>query len=108
MDDFVIPRKENGEKNENLSFKVKSQALSDFDLYSLFSNEVKESLNGGCPQEVIMWRNFANFCRAYDNDDETLMKKGKDLLSMSLENQLIVDALMESIRHNGKIISLPK
>merc|ERR1719232_1483725 len=107
MDDFVISRNED-ENNEKLSFEVKSQALSDFDLYSYSSNEVKESLKGGCPQEVIMWKNFAKFCRAFDDDDETLKKKGNDLLSMSLENQLIVDALMESIRHNGKIISVPK
>jgi predicted dehydrogenase len=106
MDDFVIPREEGG-KDKNLSFDVKSQSLSHADLYSLHSDEriISTPINNAMfnpPQEVLMWNNFFKFCRGIDNEDINAKKE----IYMSIQNQCIVDALMKSIQKNGEKISI--
>ena len=105
MDDFVIPRQE----NDILSFETTNQMLSHADLYSIHSSNVIGSKQTNPdepyhnpPQEVLMWNNFTKFCHGYDINDENIQEAAKSLLNISLENQLIVDALMESIRQDGK------
>ncbi len=143
MEDFVIPRSaddcgggdkdqeqvhdEGGDKKLS-TFEVKSQSLSFADLFSLHSNQIIEESLGGpgptntrCPpQEVLMWKNFAQFCRAHDNDNidgdandnnvnvhnKDMKKEAYELLKISYENQRVVDALMESIQQNGKKICI--
>ena len=112
LDDFVIPREEgvqdisllNNEKEKTLTFEVHSQELSHADLYSIHSNEIKKSSKcKGSPQEVLMWNNFAKFCRAFDSEDDGDVKQeGRELQAISYDNQCIIDALFESILQDGR------
>mmetsp|Transcript_5163 Transcript_5163/g.11338 ORF Transcript_5163/g.11338 Transcript_5163/m.11338 type:complete len:405 (+) Transcript_5163:28-1242(+) len=73
---------------------------------------------GGCvdvhvpcevPQITLMWSKFREYCKVVeksgwaDNDEASACI----LSEMSWENQLIVDALMESVGGNGKAVKLP-
>ena len=49
---------------------------------------------------------FAKFCKATDEGDEDARKEGSNLLNISFENQCIIDALLESIRGDGKKIKV--
>ncbi|KAL7532605.1 hypothetical protein ACHAXR_004728 [Thalassiosira sp. AJA248-18] len=65
-------------------------------------------------QITLMWIKFREYCKVVEergwNDEDTITPTGDDasaLSEISLENQLVVDALMESIGGNGKIVCLP-
>lgn len=94
MDDYVIP------KDGTPTFRVYEQSLTFCDIFTVEKSEVIDSLNGPV-QEVMMWRNFSKFCKSIevsgwlDGDEATMLS------SMSCENQLILDALMESIHKDG-------
>lgn len=130
MDDFVIPRKEEAvvakhvgvdkeessssssstpsqEQKQKVLYHEKSQSLSFADLYSVHVEEVKKSTNvDGTPQEVLMWSNFAKYCKAVDENVEASVKEGKDLLDFSYQNQCIVSALMDSLRREGEKVAI--
>lgn len=98
MKDFVIP------KEGINSWVVHGQSLSANDEYSHQSVELTESPSGPV-QEVLMWRNFNRFCRSVETkgwDDVDAARLSK----ISLQNQQVVDALMESIALGGKAVDL--
>lgn len=98
MLDYVIPR-------EGINcWVVHGEDLTLHDTYSIRSSDVME-VPSGPVQEVLMWRNFSKYCREVENygwcDGEA-----NQVSITSLENQRIVDALMESISKDGKVVSL--
>lgn len=98
MMDYVIPREGSS------SWCVHGQELTDNDEYSARSiNRVEVPC--GPVQEVLMWRNFSKHCRAVESrgwqDHDA-----NELSAISVQNQKIVDALMESIAEDGKPVSL--
>ncbi len=113
LDDFVISRKEAVNAHTKLSFLEKSQTLSFADMYSIHTENVKQSttnddVEGGIPQEVRMWSNFAKYCRGTDANDAMIMKEGKELQHVSFENQCVVNALMNSIRKGGEKVMIER
>ena len=59
-----------------------------------------------------MWRKFHDYCkvvedRGWNSKDDTCSHEVRALSQTSCENQLVVDALMESIDGNGKVVRLP-
>lgn len=64
-------------------------------------------------QEVLLWKNFAKFARCIDAapgagtsnytewvGESELIKEANGLVSMTMMNQKVLDALMESIEKN--------
>lgn len=98
MHDYVIP-------NEGPNtFMVHGQDLTINDSYSIQSNDLTESPSGPV-QEVLMWRNFQRYCSIIEAKGWT--DDGAEIISsMSLENQKIMDALMQSIDQEGKVVNL--
>lgn len=98
MNDFVIP------KEGINTWVVHEQNLTLNDMYTVESNELMECPSGPV-QEVLMWRNFSNFCKTVElngwNDSEVMR-----ISSVSVQNQRIVDALMESMSLEGKSVYL--
>lgn len=98
MRDFVIPQ------NGANSFSLHGQILTENDTYSAISNDLVE-VQSGPVQEVLMWRNFSKYCSTVEekgwNDVDAC-----ELSLISYKNQIIVDALMESIAQGGKMIEL--
>jgi predicted dehydrogenase len=98
MKDFVIP------KEGVQSWVVHGQPSFGYDSYSVQISDLLESPSGPA-QEVLMWRNFSNFCRTVETkgwDDAGVVS----MSNISVENQQILDALMESITLGGKSVSL--
>jgi predicted dehydrogenase len=98
MVDYVIPREGSS------SWCVHGQDLTVNDEYCVRSSDMVE-VPCGSVQEVLMWRNFSKHCRAVERDGWQA-EDANVLSAISLQNQKIVDALMESIEQNGKPIRL--
>mmetsp|Transcript_41239 Transcript_41239/g.86572 ORF Transcript_41239/g.86572 Transcript_41239/m.86572 type:complete len:292 (+) Transcript_41239:458-1333(+) len=64
------------------------------------------------PQITLMWRKFFEYCEAIEKNDGWNHYDGGDeattLSKISEENQLVVDALMESLEGSGKIVHFSK
>ncbi len=110
VDDFVIPRKVGGSTTTKLGFHENSQSLSFADLFSIHIHEWKESTKNfnDVPQEVLMWSNFVKYCKCVDGkvDDPNSVSEGNKIMEISLANQCIVNALMESLRKGGEKVMI--
>jgi len=100
LNDYVIP------KEGVQSWVVNGQSLTVNDTYSVQSIDIKEAPSGPV-QEVLMWKNFHIFCRSVeksgwaDADADAL-----NISNMSVDNQKVLDALMESINLGGTAVTL--
>ena len=56
-------------------------------------------------QEVLMWKNFSNIAKNIDKDG-CWNEEALDMIQMSYLNQKIIDALMESISCDGKVVNI--
>lgn len=85
----------------DLMANVKSSALREGSVDMYVPCEV--------PQITLMWSNFHKDCKLVEERgwDEDSCSERRALSEISYENQLLVDALMESISGNGKVVSLP-
>jgi predicted dehydrogenase len=99
--DFVLP------KEDSKSFRVHSMKLTDCDIFAVETDASIDSVSPQEPvQEVMMWKHFCKFCNDIsengwtdgNNNEATAMS------SISLENQLIVDELVKSIRQGGGLV----
>lgn len=98
MVDYVIPK-------EGTNFwMVHGEDLTRHDTYSIRSSDVME-VPGGPVQEVLMWRNFSRYCRDIEKHG-WIEGEANDVSCMSLENQRIVDALMQSIAQDGQNVRI--
>jgi len=99
--DFVIPRKGSD------SYELRSQTLTDCDKFAEDSIQTKTVGNCETVQEVYMWRHFSQTCRTMEISESTkASSKIQEMAHMSYQTQLIVIALMDSIREEGREIYL--
>lgn len=107
-------------KGEKLTFAFAKQDLVRFDEICTEETRVVECDNS-LVQEVCMWENFAKWSKKIQEDngftkdpesevwwggDSNEVKAANAMASFSLHTQIILDALMESIRLKGAKISL--
>ena len=114
MTDAILPRPGN-----KLSFSLVNQGIIQYDQVTTEETKVMEYDNTDV-QEVCMWKNFANMTRKIEEEsslasaaaidvnnekwwagDSTEVKEAKAIASYSLHTQIVLDALMESIRLDG-------
>mmetsp|Transcript_23298 Transcript_23298/g.38037 ORF Transcript_23298/g.38037 Transcript_23298/m.38037 type:complete len:268 (+) Transcript_23298:2-805(+) len=108
-------------KEGPVSFKVcRTSDLSTANRHTSMSKivideECVEDVHVPCevPQITLMWRKFHDYCKVVEDrgwnskDDICSLHEARTLSQISCENQLVVDALMESIDGNGKVVRLP-
>lgn len=90
LDDYVLP------KQAPLSYELHSMDLTTCDLITIHDKEVVEC-NVGPVQEVLLWQTVAKLAK------DGWSGEAKDLAQISLTNQQVVLALMESIQQGGGV-----
>jgi len=120
--DFAFP------KHNFTSYQVRGKAVKDEEDHTVESFDTIDC-GAGPPQEVILWRNFSRLSRGIDDavaverlrrqaggkasasdigwGASEASKEALELSSVSVQTQVIVDALMESIHEGGVEILLP-
>lgn len=119
--DFAFPH------HNFTSYQVHAKATKDKEDHSVEAFDTIEC-GAGPPQEVMMWRTFSQLCRGIDEavavgklspttggrvaqdigwGDSDASREAIEISSVSLQTQVIVDALMESIHQDGAEIILP-
>jgi len=103
MTDFVIPQ-----KGKPHTYELVSQSLTDRDLFAIPTTVTVNNKNNDLSQEVLMWNNFAQYCRATDNnaEDENSNSLMKQSYEICIQTQSVMDALMQSIEIGGQEISM--
>ena len=96
IEDAVLPN------SRSVAYQVKSQELTYIDQFSVHETDTCE-IPGGPVQEVLMWRNFSNFCANENKWDDP---NATNVSSVSLETQRVLDALMKSIEQNYAVINM--
>ena len=115
MTDAILPRKGN-----TLSFSMVKQGLIQYD--EITTEETKDMQSDNTHvQEVCMWRNFAKWARKIEEEasssssasgtdikngkwwagDSEEAKEANAIASYSLHTQIVLDAMMESIKNGG-------
>ncbi len=101
ISDYVIP------KEGPSSFRAHSMKLTQNDTFTVHCGDLIE-VPSGPVQEVMMWRNFRKLCKSVEENGWVDDNEASTLTSISSDTQLIMDALMESIRKDGLLVRLDK
>ena len=117
MTDPVLPR---SNKNNKISYSLVKQDLIQY--AEITTEEVKEvQFDNSQPQEVCMWNNFARLAKSIEEEsssasslantdamnhkwwtgDSVEVKEANAIASYSMHTQIVLDALMESIKLGG-------
>lgn len=105
ISDFVIPRKGSN------SFELCSSKLTDCDIFMETSTRKIQSKNNiDASQETLMWRHLSQTSRAMEEasagESSDLLLAAQEMSEMSQKTQVVILALIDSIREGGKEICL--
>ena len=119
MTDAILPL-----KKSKLSFALTNQGITQYDEITTEETKVVETDNS-CSQEVLMWKHFAKWARTIDSPSASATASAADptnekwwagesdgareanaMASYSLHTQIVLDALMESIRLDGAAVEV--
>ncbi|KAL9179366.1 hypothetical protein ACHAXT_008656 [Thalassiosira profunda] len=117
MTDAILPL-----KKSKLSFALTKQGIVQYDEITAEETKVIE-IDNSLAQEVLMWKHFASWARKIDGEssvasaaDQTNEKwwagegdearEANAMASYSLHTQIVLDALMESIRLEGAAVEV--